>query len=64
MLISYCRNVNNRTYEATTWQIVFELGMTHVNENGNYTLQLALASAQEAELQVSCIVVYTQNIRT
>ncbi|KAG2694408.1 hypothetical protein I3760_08G142500 [Carya illinoinensis] len=44
------RNVNNRTYEATTWQIVF--GLNSVSDYGNYTLQLALASAQEAELQV------------
>uniref|UniRef100_A0A2N9EFC9 rhamnogalacturonan endolyase n=1 Tax=Fagus sylvatica TaxID=28930 RepID=A0A2N9EFC9_FAGSY len=44
------RNVNNRTYEATTWQIIFEL--QSVNNNGNYTLQLALAAATFAELQV------------
>ncbi|KAB1200353.1 Rhamnogalacturonate lyase [Morella rubra] len=44
------RNVNNHTYEATTWQIVFEL--ERVNKKGNYMLQLALASAHEAELQV------------
>ncbi|KAF7801003.1 putative rhamnogalacturonate lyase B isoform X2 [Senna tora] len=39
-----------RTYQPTTWQIVFE----HQNDIfiGNYTLQLALASANDADLQV------------
>ncbi|KAE7995833.1 hypothetical protein FH972_000598 [Carpinus fangiana] len=44
------RNINNRTYESTTWQIKFELH--NLNKNGNYTLQLALASASAAEVQV------------
>ncbi|GAU23286.1 hypothetical protein TSUD_237400 [Trifolium subterraneum] len=43
------RIVGNKTFEATTWSVVFKL------ENvlpGNYTLQLALASASNAEVQV------------
>ncbi|GLT70929.1 hypothetical protein SLA2020_429780 [Shorea laevis] len=44
------RNINNGTYESTTWQIKFEL--VNVNKNGVYTLQLALASATAAEVQV------------
>ncbi|XP_059438373.1 rhamnogalacturonate lyase B-like [Corylus avellana] len=43
------RNINNRTYEAATWKIVFELESVNI---GNYTLQLALASANEADLEV------------
>ncbi|CAN6714641.1 unnamed protein product [Malus baccata var. baccata] len=43
------RNING-TYEATTWQIVFQL--ENVWSTRNYTLQLALASATYAELQV------------
>ncbi|KAL3838683.1 hypothetical protein ACJIZ3_023274 [Penstemon smallii] len=37
-------------FQSTTWQIKFNL--ENVVEAGNYTLQLALASAQAAELQV------------
>ncbi|XP_056697230.1 probable rhamnogalacturonate lyase B [Spinacia oleracea] len=37
-------------YESTTWQIVFPL--KEVVPNSNYTLQIALASATESELQV------------
>ncbi|XP_062144079.1 rhamnogalacturonate lyase B-like isoform X2 [Alnus glutinosa] len=44
------RRINNGTYGAATWQIVFEL--ESVNNDGNYTLQLALASANEADLEV------------
>ncbi|KAM1223200.1 hypothetical protein TB2_010495 [Malus domestica] len=40
----------NGTYEATTWQIVFQL--ENVWNTGNYMLQLALASANYAEQQV------------
>ncbi|WCJ32029.1 Rhamnogalacturonate lyase family protein [Euphorbia peplus] len=43
-------NKGNETYEATTWQIIFEL--EKLPEFGYYTLQIALASANEAELQV------------
>ncbi|KAE8010477.1 hypothetical protein FH972_006845 [Carpinus fangiana] len=43
------RNINNRTYEAATWKIVFELESVNI---GYYTLQLALASANEADLEV------------
>ncbi|KAG8383635.1 hypothetical protein BUALT_Bualt04G0034500 [Buddleja alternifolia] len=44
------RNVGNKTYVPTTWKILFNL--VDVDESSNYTLQLALASANEAELQV------------
>ncbi|PRQ48409.1 putative rhamnogalacturonan endolyase [Rosa chinensis] len=44
------RNTGNETYVGTTWQILFELH--NVTNPGNYTLQLALASANNAELQV------------
>ncbi|KAJ4840417.1 hypothetical protein Tsubulata_009253, partial [Turnera subulata] len=44
------RKTGNKTYEATTWQIVFAL--RNVSLHGNYTLQLALASASLSELQV------------
>ncbi|KAK2975651.1 hypothetical protein RJ640_000676 [Escallonia rubra] len=43
------RHVGNRTYIPTTWRILFDL--KHVDQTGNYTLQLALASATTAELQ-------------
>ncbi|KAL0367888.1 UNVERIFIED_CONTAM: hypothetical protein Scaly_1007700 [Sesamum calycinum] len=42
--------LDNKTYVPTTWKIMFDL--TNVDESSNYTLQLALASANEAELQV------------
>ncbi|KAL5079877.1 hypothetical protein RYX36_008298 [Vicia faba] len=44
------RITENKTYEPTTWQIIFE----HQNDIiiGNYTLQLALASAADANLEV------------
>ncbi|KFK30410.1 hypothetical protein AALP_AA7G257300 [Arabis alpina] len=44
------RNVGGSTYVPTTWQIVFRL--PYVNWRGSYTLQLALASAARANLQV------------
>ncbi|KAF5454361.1 hypothetical protein F2P56_024033 [Juglans regia] len=44
------RKLNNQTYEGTTWQIKFEL--ENATNDGNYTLQLALASAHFAEIQV------------
>ncbi|CAN1787472.1 Rhamnogalacturonate lyase [Linum perenne] len=44
------RNVGNNTFRATTWKINFDL--TTVNKSGDYTLQLALASATASELQV------------
>ncbi|XP_062028776.1 uncharacterized protein LOC133744734 [Rosa rugosa] len=44
------RSVGNGRYEGTTWRIQFELN--NVVNPGNYTLQLALASATYAELQV------------
>ncbi|TXG60053.1 hypothetical protein EZV62_014626 [Acer yangbiense] len=47
-VISYW-NIGNKTYEGTTWQIIFELESW---KRGNYKLQLALASANGAEIQV------------
>ncbi|CAK7339754.1 unnamed protein product [Dovyalis caffra] len=44
------RNMGNHTYQATTWQIKFEI--ENIVRTGNYTLQLALASATASELQV------------
>ncbi|KDP29301.1 hypothetical protein JCGZ_19404 [Jatropha curcas] len=44
------RNTGKDVYKPTTWQITFELET--VIQTGNYTLQLALASATEAEIQV------------
>ncbi|KAK7252453.1 hypothetical protein RIF29_36399 [Crotalaria pallida] len=41
---------SGKTYIPTVWQIIFEL--QNNNLRGNYTLQLALASAAEAEVQV------------
>ncbi|XP_059307364.1 uncharacterized protein LOC132058946 isoform X2 [Lycium ferocissimum] len=40
----------NKSYVPTTWQVQFDL--EDVDQSSNYTLQLALASAHEAELQV------------
>ncbi|XP_073147215.1 uncharacterized protein [Henckelia pumila] len=44
------RKLGNGTYVPSTWKILFDLTMLDVS--GNYTLQLALASANDAELQV------------
>lgn len=44
------RNIGNKTYVPTTWKVVFNL--SEVDNSANYTLQLALASANDAELQV------------
>ncbi|KAK4342550.1 hypothetical protein RND71_038366 [Anisodus tanguticus] len=44
------RKKDEKTYQSTTWQIKFKL--ESVNQNGIYTLRLALASAAQAELQV------------
>lgn len=49
-LVMPCRDIGNRTYQATTWQIMFEL--PYVDNLGNYTLQVALASAADSEFQV------------
>ncbi|KAK1576007.1 hypothetical protein Q3G72_010089 [Acer saccharum] len=43
------RDIGNKKYEGTTWQIIFQLESW---KSGNYKLQLALASANEAEIQV------------
>ncbi|KAL2344436.1 hypothetical protein Fmac_005721 [Flemingia macrophylla] len=44
------RSTGNKTYQPTTWQIIFD----HRNQviRGNYTLQLALACTADADLQV------------
>ncbi|XP_047340187.1 probable rhamnogalacturonate lyase B [Impatiens glandulifera] len=44
------RNSQKNVFEGTTWQIVFRL--EHIEKNGMYTLQLAIAGASGAELQV------------
>ncbi|KAL5556635.1 hypothetical protein UlMin_038871 [Ulmus minor] len=44
------RNMGNETYKPTTWQIVFDL--ENVLRPANYTLQLALASATNIDLQI------------
>ncbi|XP_055959712.1 uncharacterized protein LOC126654761 [Mercurialis annua] len=44
------REIGNKTYGATTWQIIFQI--ENVNQTGTYTLQLALASATVSEIQV------------
>ncbi|XP_019447183.1 PREDICTED: uncharacterized protein LOC109350396 [Lupinus angustifolius] len=44
------RSIGN-TYQPTTWQIIFEL-QNNTLRGGDYTLQLALASASGAEVQV------------
>ncbi|KAI4328110.1 hypothetical protein L6164_020494 [Bauhinia variegata] len=44
------RSTGNNTYESATWQIVFDL--PNVAEGGNYTLQMALASATYSHLEV------------
>ncbi|CAN4106713.1 unnamed protein product [Withania somnifera] len=43
-------NDGNKTYIPTTWKIMFAL--QEVKDSSNYTLQLALASTNEAELQI------------
>lgn len=44
------RHDGNGNYTATTWKILFDIKA--VNRAGNYTLRVALASANDAELQV------------
>ncbi|XP_040371168.1 probable rhamnogalacturonate lyase B isoform X1 [Rosa chinensis] len=44
------RNIGKQKYVGTTWQIRFKLN--NVMSQGNYTLQLALASATSSEIQV------------
>ncbi|KAG2698669.1 hypothetical protein I3760_07G160600 [Carya illinoinensis] len=44
------RKTVNNTYEGTTWQIRFKLGVA--DESGTYKLRLALATAHAFELQV------------
>ncbi|KAL5995544.1 hypothetical protein ACLOJK_025607 [Asimina triloba] len=44
------RKIGNNTYQATTWQIQFELDS--VDQNWAYKLRVAIASATYSELQV------------
>ncbi|XP_071722409.1 uncharacterized protein [Rutidosis leptorrhynchoides] len=44
------RKVGDDMYEATTWQIKFQL--EYPDQNGTYKLRIALATANSAELQV------------
>ncbi|PIA51939.1 hypothetical protein AQUCO_01000070v1 [Aquilegia coerulea] len=44
------RKKDDKTYQGTTWQIVFKLD--EINQTGTFKLRLALASATAAELQV------------
>ncbi|KAL3618966.1 hypothetical protein CASFOL_037194 [Castilleja foliolosa] len=46
------RKTGNKLYVPATWKIMFNLTNTNVDESAHYTLQLALASATNAELQV------------
>ncbi|XP_042486946.1 uncharacterized protein LOC122067168 [Macadamia integrifolia] len=46
------RRIDNNTYNATTWRIIFKLDIVASNPNGTYILRVALASAANAELQV------------
>ncbi|KAF5191988.1 Rhamnogalacturonate lyase [Thalictrum thalictroides] len=45
------RKNDDNTYQATTWQVLFELDNVDSN-GGNYTLRLALASATVSDLHV------------
>lgn len=45
------RMKDETTYQATTWQIKFKLDA--IQPRGTYKLRLALASANQAELQVN-----------
>lgn len=44
------RKKDDDTYEGTTWQIKFQLD--NVNQSGTFKLQISLATANIAELQV------------
>ncbi|KAJ1380209.1 Rhamnogalacturonate lyase [Sesbania bispinosa] len=44
------RSTGHNTFQPTTWKIIFKLQNSILR--GNYTLQLALASASKSELQV------------
>ncbi|XP_076930910.1 uncharacterized protein LOC143595882 [Bidens hawaiensis] len=43
------RNAGNKNYVPTTWTVTFDLDVVVI---GNYTIQLALASATAAEVQI------------
>nr|XP_019066431.2 LOW QUALITY PROTEIN: probable rhamnogalacturonate lyase B [Solanum lycopersicum] len=47
------RKIGINTYNGTTWKIIFNLA--NVNIASNYTIQLALAAAEEADLHVLII---------
>lgn len=44
------RKIGENAYQSTTWKIKFKID--NVNLAGAYTLRLALAAANHAELQV------------
>lgn len=46
-----CREIGDNAYQSTTWQIKFKID--NVDQGGTYTLRVALAAANHAELQVS-----------
>lgn len=49
-MFSFHRKKDSKTYQATTWQIKFEL--KNIEKNHTYTLRVAIASATFSELQV------------
>ncbi|KAF9597452.1 hypothetical protein IFM89_018898 [Coptis chinensis] len=49
-LLRRLKKKEDKTFQATTWQIVFNLDK--VEQNQTYTLRVALASTTVAELQV------------
>lgn len=46
-----CRKIGDNAYQSTTWQIKFN--SDNMDQVGAYTLRVALAAANHAELQVS-----------
>ncbi|XP_042486957.1 rhamnogalacturonate lyase-like [Macadamia integrifolia] len=46
------RRIDNNTFKATTWRIIFKLYNKTRNPNETYMLRLAIASASNSELQV------------
>lgn len=46
-----CREIGDNVYQSSTWQIKFKIG--NVDQDGTYTLRVALAASNHAELQVS-----------
>ncbi|TXG52634.1 hypothetical protein EZV62_021803 [Acer yangbiense] len=48
--VAYFRKKPDNTYQGTTWQVKFKLNK--INKSGIYKLRLALATANDAQLQV------------